>query len=304
MRADASPFLASYGDALADDPMARSELRGWCALAILSLAVAGVFALLLALSRTPGVGAWVPWPAAFFGKGLVVHVVFAFIVWFLAVLGAFLTLAAWRVAGGRPPLAVAGRVGLALAAVACVLLFVPALLDRGEPTLNNYVPAIIDPLYYAGLGVLALGLTLPVARLLVAPVARLGVPLDDLAMAALGAAVVFCLALVCFGLAYGALAGQAVLRLQRGTVLGRRPPVAVHQHHPASRRLVGAGPLDPGGRGSFRPAGQGGGRLPRHLRVAGARFLLRLSAVCGRTDHGLLGPAVGARPTTLVVAPL
>ncbi|MBE0530306.1 MAG: hypothetical protein IH626_05720, partial [Rhodospirillales bacterium] len=100
MRADASPLLTSYGDTLAD-PMARSELRGWCALAILSLAVAGVFALLLALSRTPGVGTWVSWPAAFFGKGLVVHVVFAFIVWFLAILGAFLNLAAWRVAGGQ-----------------------------------------------------------------------------------------------------------------------------------------------------------------------------------------------------------
>ena len=207
MRAHASPLLASYGDPLAD-PAARSELRGWCALAILSLAVAGVFALLLALSRTPGIQAWVPWPAAFFGKGLVVHVVFAFIVWFLAVLGAFLTLAAWRVADGRPPLAGAGRAGPVLAAIACVLLFVPALLDRGEPTLNNYVPAIIDPLYYAGLGVLALGLMLPVARLLAAPVARLGLPPDDLSVAALGAAVVFCLALVCFGLAYGDLAGQ------------------------------------------------------------------------------------------------
>ncbi len=208
MRTHETAFLASYADALAD-PMARSELRGWCSLAILSLAVAGVFALLLALSRTPGVGAWVTWPAAFFGKGLVVHVVFAFIVWFLAVLGAILNLAAWRVTGGRPPLAGFGRAGLVLAAIACVLLFVPALLDRGEPTLNNYVPAIIDPLYYAGLGVLALGVTLPVARLLAAPVARLGLPPDDLSVAALGAAIVFCLALVCFGLAYGELAGQS-----------------------------------------------------------------------------------------------
>lgn len=208
MRTDHSPLFTAYDDALAD-PMARRELRGWCGLAILSLAVAGVFALLLALSRTPGVQNWVPWPAAFFGKGLVVHVVFAFIVWFLAVLGAFLNLAAWRVSGGRPRLVGAGRIGLFLAGIACVLLFVPALLDRGEPTLNNYVPTIIDPLYYAGLGVLALGLMLPVARLLVAPVAGLGLPPDDLSVAALGAAVVFCLALVCFGLAYGELAGQA-----------------------------------------------------------------------------------------------
>ena len=100
MRTHESAFLAPYADALAD-PMARRELRGWCSLAILSLALAGIFALLLAFSRTPGVQAWVPWPAAFFGKGLVVHVVFAFIVWFLAILGAVGGLSPRSSADGR-----------------------------------------------------------------------------------------------------------------------------------------------------------------------------------------------------------
>lgn len=206
MTDSANPALAFYGATL-DDPAARRELRGWCALAILALAVAGVFALLLALSRTPGIDSMVPWPLAFFRKALVVHVVFAFIVWFLAVLGAVMQLAAWRIAGGRPLLAGMGRIGLVLAAAACVLLFLPAFLDRGVPTLNNYVPAIIDPLYYAGLGMLALGLTLPVARLLATPVSATHPP-DGLSTAGLAAAVVFCLALVCFGVAYRHLAGQ------------------------------------------------------------------------------------------------
>ena len=37
-------------------PAARWELRAWCGLAIGALAIAGLFALLLALSRVPGAG--------------------------------------------------------------------------------------------------------------------------------------------------------------------------------------------------------------------------------------------------------
>ena len=81
------------------DPAARRELWAWSALAILSLGVAGVFALLLALSRTPGIQDAVPWPLDFFRKGLVIHVVFAFIIWFLAMFGAIMHLATWS---GKP----------------------------------------------------------------------------------------------------------------------------------------------------------------------------------------------------------
>ena len=34
-------------------------------------------------------------------------------------------------------------------------LLVPVLSNQGEPSLNNYVPVLIHPLFYAGLGLLA-----------------------------------------------------------------------------------------------------------------------------------------------------
>ncbi|MCG8509866.1 MAG: cbb3-type cytochrome c oxidase subunit I [Rhodospirillales bacterium] len=199
----ASPFAG-----VAAAPAARRELRAWCALAVLALAIAGIFAVLLALSRTPGIQNLVPWPLDFFGKALVIHVVFAFVVSFLAIFGAVMQISAWQIAAEKGPrFAGIGGLGAVLAAAACVLLLVPALLDRGEPTLNNYIPAIIDPLYYAGLIALAVGLCLPVFRLVSTRVSQ-GRTADVLSLSGVGAAVIYLIALVCFGLAFSRLVGD------------------------------------------------------------------------------------------------
>ena len=67
-----------------DSHAAHHELRAWGFLAMVSLGVAGLFALLLALSRVPGAEDMIPWPIQFFEKGLVIHVVLSFVVWFLS----------------------------------------------------------------------------------------------------------------------------------------------------------------------------------------------------------------------------
>ncbi|MBT4939518.1 MAG: hypothetical protein HON14_10330 [Rhodospirillaceae bacterium] len=100
----------------------------------------------------------VPWPTAFFHKGLVAHVVLSFAVWYLAVLGCLVQL------GGDGESALLDKAGLGLATLGTVLLLIPSLLDRGEPTLNNYIPVIIDPLYYSGLVLLALGILAAIFR--------------------------------------------------------------------------------------------------------------------------------------------
>jgi heme/copper-type cytochrome/quinol oxidase subunit 1 len=173
------------------DPLARRALTGWLLLAVGSLAVAGALALLLAISRTPHAQDWLPWPwESFFRKALVAHVVFAFVVWYLAMLGG---LAAAARPGGR-----SGVCGLILAVVGAILLLVPTLTNQGEASLNNYVPVLVHPLFYAGLIVLAAGVTVPVLHLLLRP------PLwgGALAVGVGTAGVLYLLALVCFGLAW------------------------------------------------------------------------------------------------------
>jgi cytochrome c oxidase subunit I len=186
----------------------RGEVRAWCAIALGSLAIAGVFALLLAISRIPGVETVFAWPLGFFHKGLVIHVVFSFVVWFLAIFGGLLAFATHAVAGPAPRFAGLGRAATAGMAIALPLLFVPALLDRGEATLNNYVPTIIDPMYYGGLLVMAGAMVLAVARLLVnLPGSKAtGQPM---VLGMVACAAVYLVALVCFAMAYSLLADQA-----------------------------------------------------------------------------------------------
>lgn len=185
----------------------RRELWGWSAVAVGALAIAGAFALLLAISRIPGIERVAFWPIDFFHKGLVIHVVFSFVVWFAAVFAALAAVAAARLAGGTLPLAGIGLVSLGGAAAAMPMLFVPALLERGEPSLNNYVPVIIDPLYYAGLAVLAVSIALAAARLL-ATARPQALRRDPLAAVIVAAALAMLVALLCFAMALAALAGS------------------------------------------------------------------------------------------------
>ncbi len=133
-------------------------LRAWMLAAIGALALAGVFAVLLAWSRVPGAQDVFAAPLQFFRRGLVIHVVFSFIVWFLAAFGAL----AVHVIAAQPAPAPSwtGRafgLGILLLIGALPILFAPAFIEGVEPSLNNYVPVLIHPAYYTGLAILVAG---------------------------------------------------------------------------------------------------------------------------------------------------
>ncbi|MBC8339154.1 MAG: cbb3-type cytochrome c oxidase subunit I [Rhodospirillales bacterium] len=191
-----------------DSHPAHQELRAWGLLAMASLGIAGIFALLLALSRLPGADEMFPWPVHFFEKGLVIHVVLSFVVWFLSILGAMCVLATYRLSDGWPRWRIFGPLSVWGSFAATVLLFMPAWMDRGEASLNNYVPVIIDPVYYAGLGVLGLSLLLSVIRLFVNLIGRKG-PLEPVTLSTVGAGLIYIFALACFALAWLEIQGDA-----------------------------------------------------------------------------------------------
>ncbi len=178
----------------------REELRAWAALAIGSLAVAGVMAVLVAVSRIPGIQAFSLWPLDFFAKGLVIHVIFSLVVWFLTVFALLVSMAAAQVAGEQVRFAALGGVGAFAAVSAYPLLFLTAFDHTSAPSLNNYIPVIQHRAYYDGLAILALGIAMPVARLLLnLPSRRKDMP--PLALAMTAGSVIYLIALICFGIA-------------------------------------------------------------------------------------------------------
>ncbi len=185
-------------------PQFMHELRGWVSLPLAALALAGLLALLLAASRVPGAEKVLTWTGdSFFQKGLVAHVTFAFVIWYMGVHGALTVLMTAQMQGGRAApgfLSIAiGRLGVFGAWLSLFLLLGPVLADLGEPSLNNYIPVLDHPVYYAGLALLAGCVALPVLRLL-ALMARERNP-DAAVFSVAAAGLIYVLALVCIAAA-------------------------------------------------------------------------------------------------------
>lgn len=125
------------------DDVSRGALS-WLAVAITAMAFMGAYAFLIVLSRAPVIGQLFATPD-FFKTGLVTHVVLAVVIWFLA----FVIFITHYVTKSEPVM------GYELAAPAGALLGVLMIVATpftgpAHPTLNNYVPVLARPLYYAG----------------------------------------------------------------------------------------------------------------------------------------------------------
>ena len=241
----------------------RRELLGWAWLAVGALAVAGVFAFLLALSRTPGMDKAPFWPIGFFYKGLVIHVVFSLAIWLLTIFAFLTSYATLRLAGEDTRAAALGRLGQGAVLVAFPCLFAPAFLNATQPELTNYIPLIRHPAYDFGLLALAVGILAPVGRLAAnLPGRRAALPPVALAMSVGG--FIYCVALLCFAIAGVLLARHRRPRvLTRAVVMGRRPCAAVRLRDADADELVDPRPPQPGGEGCGRPHLSAGGPLHR-----------------------------------------
>ncbi len=179
------------------------ELHGWVGLAVAALAVAGLLALVAVIVRTPVLRELFPWPwQDFFPKVVITHVDFSIVLWFLSILGALALLATARSTEGNPKWNILGRISLILIVISSFLMLISVVFNLGEASLNNYVPVLTHPLFYAGLGGLAMGISGVVLRLLRNLVNNTVGPFEH-GVAATGTT--FLIALVCFFLAWRAL---------------------------------------------------------------------------------------------------
>ncbi|MDX1376772.1 MAG: cbb3-type cytochrome c oxidase subunit I [Burkholderiales bacterium] len=178
----------------------RRLAAAWALLALAALAVSGVFAVLLVLSRTPGVKDVFPL-VDFFRVALVVHVDLSVLVWFVAFAGVLWSL------NSTPRALGLGWAAFALACAGSAVMALSPFAGAGRPVMANYIPVLDEPVFLGGLGLLALGVAAAVARGMWA-VAPVGTRIDGPGALRFGlntSLVAAGMALVAFGWSFWAL---------------------------------------------------------------------------------------------------
>jgi hypothetical protein len=137
----------------------RRLARAWLWLGLCALAGGGVLAILLVLARTPGIQDMLPL-RDFFRAALIAHVDLTVAVWFMA-FAAVMWSALGDAGGGA-----AGLTAVGLAAAGMLLMLLAPFFSDAQPLLNNYIPVLRHPVFYASLWLCAAGFGLALLRAL------------------------------------------------------------------------------------------------------------------------------------------
>ena len=146
-----------------DTSSALGLARAWLLLGIAALIGAGLLAILLVLARTPGVNALIP-IKDFFRAALIVHVDLSVLIWFMAFGGVL-----WSLAGNER-FAKLGWAGVWLAVIGTALMVISPFCGDPQPLLNNYIPILQQPVFFAGLIIAMAGFALTLLRALLTAV--------------------------------------------------------------------------------------------------------------------------------------
>lgn len=143
----------------ADNSPSTRLARLWLTLGVLALVASGFYSILLVLSRTPAIQDVIPL-LDFFHIALVVHVDLSVLIWFLAFEGVL-----WALLDNGRFMAMA-KLSFWLSAAGTVVITLSPFLGADQPLMNNYVPVLLHPVYFAGLFMFAAGFLLLVLRAL------------------------------------------------------------------------------------------------------------------------------------------
>ncbi len=179
-------------------------LYAWLLLSVSTLIFAGIFALLIALARTPLIQNLLPGKDYFY-IALVGHVILAFVIWFLAFMGTLWVFTSSGFLNREPFSIMLSWASFFLTAIGAILITIPAIMGRGIPLIINYVPIIEHPLFYIGLILSGIGILFTIVNALLTVLqgkrtSKEALPVETFGMALAGIAVL--IAFLCIGLSY------------------------------------------------------------------------------------------------------
>lgn len=173
-------------------PESVPTARRWLWLAVWSLAIGGIFAILLVASRAPGVQEHIPF-RDFFHTALVIHVDLLVLVWFLGIAAMLWTLISPR---GNHFL---NQTGYWAFAAGSALLCATGFVEDAHPLMNNYIPVLQHPWFFMSIALMGCGIGLSAAVCCLPMLAKAWKE-NALAFGIASAGLITLVALVCFGL--------------------------------------------------------------------------------------------------------
>ncbi len=126
----------------------------WLRLGVAALAIAGIFAIILVVARTPQLKQ-IPVLQGLFDVALVVHVDLSVLMWFLCFLGMGVAGIMQRYEGRFPYWP---KAALSCVAAATALMALSPLNHEWEVVKSNYIPVLYNGLFFLSLGLLAAGM--------------------------------------------------------------------------------------------------------------------------------------------------
>lgn len=134
-------------------PASIDLAKKWLLLGLFALIAAGLFSVLLVLSRTPAIQELIPF-IDFFHVALVVHVNLSVLIWFMSFACVLWTLVAQD---SLMPLA---KLSFYISLVGTLLLVAGPFFGVGKPLMNNYIPTLQHPAFFASLILFTAGVAL------------------------------------------------------------------------------------------------------------------------------------------------
>ena len=154
---------------ISESGITSPHTSSWLKLGVASLLAAGLFSLLLVLSRTPGVQNFIPW-IDFFHTALVVHVNLSVLYWFMSFSCIF-----WSIYAGSRFLLLE-KIALILSIIGTIIIIAAPFLGADKALINNYIPVLQHDLFLWGIGLFSAGVLIQSVRtLLIIPSAQDGV---------------------------------------------------------------------------------------------------------------------------------
>lgn len=130
----------------------ESMEKKWLWLGIIALAIAGVFALVLVVARTPQLKEIVL-AQQLFSVALVIHVDLSVLVWFLSMIG--MGLSAYIARAGGAPIAYLQPTAFWSMAAGTALMALSPLDGEWEVIKSNYIPVLYNVMFFLGLSLMA-----------------------------------------------------------------------------------------------------------------------------------------------------